>query len=109
MSIASTSSQRGRQRQREAAVVAEGVEQPAARVARGRLAVLALIEEQPGLLAVIRIDLVVDRAPSRTSIVSGTVAVQHLDPLLEPFEQPDARIVAREDAGRLQQLDQQPR
>ena len=46
------------QHQREAAVVAEAVEQPAARVGRRRGAVLALIEKQPGLLAVPQIDVV---------------------------------------------------
>ena len=76
-----------RERQREPAVVAEAVEQPSARVARGRLAVLALIEKQPGLLPAPRIDLVARRRPRAPSMDSGTVAVQHLDPLLEPFEQ----------------------
>jgi hypothetical protein len=32
--------------------------------------------------------------------------VQHLDLLLQPLEQPDARIVAREDARRTQLLDE---
>src|SRR5437763_4743227 len=41
---------RAREAQREAAVVAETIEQRPARVARRRLAVLALVEEQPGLL-----------------------------------------------------------
>ena len=62
-----------RERQREAAVVAERVEQAAARVARGRLAVLPLIEKQPGLLAAIRDRPGTDTRPSRTSMVSGTV------------------------------------
>ena len=48
------------QHQREAAVVAEAVEHPAARVGRRGGAVLALIEEQPGLLAVPQIDVVLD-------------------------------------------------
>ena len=62
MSIASASVHWPREPQRESAVVAEAVEQPAARVARRRLAVLALIEKQPGLLALAQIDLVLDRA-----------------------------------------------
>ena len=58
MSIAIDLVAAARQRQREAAVVAEAVEQPSARVARRRGAVLALIEEQPGLLAAPQVDLV---------------------------------------------------
>ena len=37
----------------------------------------------------------------------GDGAVQHVDALLEPFEQPDAGIVAREDPGRRRELDEQ--
>ncbi len=99
MSTASTDVAARRQRQREAAVVAEGVEQAAARVAQRGLAVLALIEEQPGLLPLPRIHLVADGAFADLEAL-GHLAVEHLDRLLEPFEQADARIVARQDAGR---------
>ena len=61
-----------RQRQREAAVVAEAVEQAAARVARRGRAVLALIEKQPGLLAAPQIDVVLDAALGDGRRVSGT-------------------------------------
>ena len=37
------------------------------------------------------------------------VAVKHLDVLLEPFEQPHARIVARDDALRAGDLHEQRR
>ena len=94
-----------RETQREPAVVAEAVEQPAARVARRRLAVLALIEKQPGLLAVPRVDLVLDR-PFAHGDPIGHVAVEHVDALLEAFEQPHPRIVARQHAARARQLDE---
>ncbi len=47
-----------RERQRESAVIAETIEQPPVRVAARRFAVLALIEEQPGLLPREQIDVV---------------------------------------------------
>ena len=59
------------ERQREAAVVAEAIEQAAARVQRRGRAVLALVEKQPGLLTVPQVDLVLD-ADSRTGTASGT-------------------------------------
>ena len=46
---------------------------------------------------------------SRTVIVSGTVAVQHFDLLIEAFELADFRIVAREDALGAGELDEQRR
>ena len=44
--------------------------------------------------------------PSRTAICSGTSPCSDLDALLEAFEQPHARIVARQHAGRAGQLDE---
>ena len=64
-----------RQRQRKPAVVAEAVEQRAVRVARGGLAVLALIEKQARSSARATDRRRRSMAPSRTAIVSGTVAV----------------------------------
>ena len=79
----------GRQRKRKTAVVAERVEQPAARVARRGDAVLALIEKQSGFLAAVGIDEIIDGAFAHLDPV-GHGAMQHVDALLEPFEQPDA-------------------
>ena len=84
-----------REPEREAAVVAETVEQPAAGVARRRFAVLALIEKQPGLLALPGIDCVLDRSLARRDPLRH-VAVHDFDALFEAFEQPHPRIVARE-------------
>ena len=86
-------------------MIAERIEQPAARVAQRRLAVLALVEKEAGLLPLPRIDLVAHRAfPDFEAL--GDLAVEHLDALLEPFEQPDARIVPGQDSRRLHQLHQ---
>ncbi len=51
-----------RQVQRKPAVVAEAVQQPSPGVARRRFAVLPLIEEQAGLLAVTHVHVVGDGA-----------------------------------------------
>src|SRR5207245_1152192 len=91
------------EREREPAVVAETVEQPASRVSRRGRAVLALIEEQPRLLSAPKIDVVLDsdlRHRYRLRYVAG----EHLDPLFEPFELTCARIVSREDAFRTKEL-----
>ncbi len=96
-----------REREAEAAVVAETVEHPAVRVTRGRLAVLALIEEQAGLLPAPRIDGVGDAGFVDADRLRHD-AVQHLDLLLEAFERADFRIVAREDAFRAGHLGEQP-
>ena len=103
MSIAIVSWQRAGQLQREPAVVAEAVEQPSARVARGRLAILALIEKQPGLLSAPQVDVVLDAAFDHADRF-GHVAGQHVHALLQPFEQARARVVAREDPARRQQI-----
>ena len=92
-----------RQRQREAAVVAERVEQPAVRIAQRRLAVLALIEEQAGLLAAAQVDLVAD-APFADRHALGHRAGDHGHLRLEPFERADLGVVAHQDAGRTQPL-----
>ena len=97
-----------RETQREAAVIAERVEQPPTRVARRRLAVLALIEKQPGLLPSSQIDLVLDRPFAHGHRV-GNRAGQVRDRLLETFERAHLGIVAGEDAGRREQLLQQLR
>ena len=108
MSTATTSRLDAGQRQREPAVVAEGVEHAAVRVPGGRDPVLALVEEQPGLLAVIRID-VVDDWPLAHLDRLGHRAVEDLDALLETLEEADPRVVSRQDAGRREQLDEQRR
>ena len=51
-------------------MIAERVEQPPTRVARGGVTVLALVEKQTGLLPSSKIDLILDR-PSRTDTESG--------------------------------------
>ena len=94
---------RAAEHQREAAVVAEAVEQPAARVGGGRRAVFPLVEKQTGLLSAPEIDVVLD-AGFRHRHGLRHVAGQDLDPLLEPFEHSRPRIVARENPARLQQL-----
>ena len=94
-----------RQREGEAAVVAERVEQASVGVERRGDTILALIEEQPRLLPAIQIDLVHDPAFAHVDGL-GNGPVQHLDALFEPFEQADARIVPGEDASRMQQLGQ---
>ena len=96
-----------RETKREAAVIAERVEQPPARVARRRLAVLALIEKQTGLLPSPEIDLVLDRPLAHGHRV-GNRARQVRDLLLETFEHTHLGIVAGQDAGRRDQLLQQP-
>ena len=105
MSIASPR-RTARETQREAAVIAERVEQPPARVARRGLAVLALVEKQSGLLPAPQIDLVLDRSLAHRHRL-GNRASQILDRLLESFERAHLGIVAREDAGRREQLPQQ--
>ena len=103
MSIAIVSSHRRPSAQREAAVVAETVEQPAARISGGRGPILALIEKQPGLLAAAQIDVVLDAAFGDGDRVRH-LAREHLDALLEPLEEPRARVVARENAARVQKI-----
>ena len=103
ISSATTPVQRRRQRQREAAVVAERVEQAAVRVAQRRLAVLALIEEQAGLLAAAQVDLVAD-APFADRHPLGHGAGDDGHVRLEPFERADLGVVARQDPGRTQPL-----
>ncbi len=76
------------------------------RVAGRRLAVLALVEEQPGLLAQPRVDVVLDR-PFANDDPFGHRPVQHFDALLESFEQSDARIVSRQHSRRPGRLDDQ--
>ena len=88
--------------QRESAVVAEAIEQPAVRIPRGRFAVLPLIEEEPGLLALSQIHLVLDRPLAHDNGI-GHGPSQHLHYLLESFERPHLRIVARQDSCRREQ------
>ena len=86
MSKAIVSVQRRRQLERESAVVAEAIEQPAARVPGRRFAVLPLVEKQPGLLPAAEVDVVLDAGLPHGDAVRH-VAGDHLHPLLEPFEQ----------------------
>ena len=95
-----------RETKREAAVIAERVEQPPARVARRRLAVLALIEKQTGLLPSPEIDLVLDRPLAHGHRV-GNRTGQIRNRLLETFERTHLGIVAGQDAGRREQFLQQ--
>ena len=86
-------------------MVAEAIEQPSARVPGGGRAILALIEEQPGLLALPQIDVVLDAAFGDGDRF-GDIARQHLHALLESLEDSCARIVARQNAARVQHLAQ---
>ena len=79
-SSATTDSHAVGQLQGEGAVVAEAVEQAAARVARGGRAVLALIEEEAGLLAVPQVDLVLDAALAHRARRRRHLAVQQRRP-----------------------------
>ena len=101
MSIAIVSRAPAGQPQREPAVVAEAIEQAAARVQRRGRAVLPLIEEQARLLSPPQIHVVLDPVLGDDHRL-GHLARQHVDALLQAFEQPRARIVARENAARLQ-------
>ena len=75
------------------------------RVSRGGFAVLALIEEQTGLLTFAEIDLVLDR-PLAHDHRLGHRAGQDFHRLLEPFERAHLRIVARQDSRRREDLGQ---
>ena len=99
---------RARQAQCEAAVVAETVKQPSARVASRRLAVLALIEKEAGLLSLPKVDVVFDGSLANEDRI-GNLAVKDVDALRQPLERPHLRIVPREDAGGLQQVDENQR
>ena len=102
MSTASASAALRRQPQRETAVVAEAVEQPAARVAGGGVAVLALIQEQTCLLPRPQVHLVLHGA---FVYVDCCGAPRRRAPhfLVQSLEQAHLGIVARQDAGRGQQ------
>jgi hypothetical protein len=97
-----------RQRQREAAVVTERVQQSARRVLRRGDAVLALIEEESRLLATMRIDEIGNRSFAHLDDVWHR-AVEDFDPLFEPFQQPYAWIVPRKYPERPNELNQQLR
>ena len=97
-----------RQGQRKAPVVAEGIERAAPGVASRGHAVLALVEKQPGLLAVVRIDDI-PGSPFANLDAFGHRAVQHGHRLLETLEKPNPWIVPGQNARRLQSLDEQAR
>ena len=88
-------------------MVTERVEQPATRVAGRGHVVLALVEEEPRLLTVADIDLVLDAVELHGHVV-GHLAVDHTDTRLESLELPHARIVAFDDTGGAGALDEQP-
>src|SRR5206468_8198173 len=88
---------------RETAVVAEAIEQPPARVAGRRRAVLALIEKPPRLLSVAKIDLVLARVVAHHDGIRYFSA-QHFDLLIESLEPTRADIVASQDARRAESL-----
>ena len=95
-----------RQGQREAAVVAERVERATTRVRSCGHAVLTLVEEQTGFLTMIWI------SPGRRQPLAdfddvGHRSVLHHHDLLQALEQPDAWVIAGQDAGRLEAVDEQ--
>ena len=84
----------------EAAVVGEGVEDAAPGVAGGHQVVLALVEEEPGLLAVPEVDLSARAALSHLDRLRD-LAVEHADLLLQALQLAHPRVVALQDALRL--------
>jgi hypothetical protein len=74
-------------------------------VERRGFPVLPLIQEQSRLLPPTQVDVIVD-APFANRDQSGHLPIEHLHPLIQPFEQPRPWIVARQDATRLQQRPQ---
>ena len=92
-----------RQPQREAAVVAEAVEQTPARVARRGLAVFALVQEEPGLLAGPQIHFVLHRAFAHHDGVRHRTG-QLLDVLIQALQEAHLGIVAGQDASRCQRF-----
>ena len=96
-----------REKQREPAVVAEAVEQAAARVAGGGFPVFPLIEEKAGLLPVTDVHAVGRPGPPADFDGLRHVTRQHIHALLEAFERAHLRIVPRKDAARRQQFVQQ--
>jgi hypothetical protein len=86
-------------------VIAEAVEHASAGVAHRRLAVLSLIEKQPGFLAMPQVHFVLHRPFAHRHGV-GNLAGQHVHALLEPLERANLGVVARQDAGRMQQIGQ---
>ena len=103
LSIAIVSRAVRRERERESAVIAETIEQASVRVAARRFAILALIEEQPGLLSREQID-VVAHASFVDLDVRRHLARHHFDLRVQSFEPAHASVVAREDAFRRDQL-----
>ena len=92
------------ERQREAAVVAEAVEQPAARVDAPRPRGSRADRETGRSSGPCRRSTSYSIPSSVTRDRVRHLAGQHVDALLQAFEQPRARIVARQNAARLQQL-----
>src|SRR5262249_22378984 len=78
------------QPQREASVVAEAVEQAAPRIRCACDAVLALVEEQPGLLAAAQVDVVLDARLADGHTVRN-LAGEDVDPLLQSLERAGPR------------------
>jgi hypothetical protein len=68
--------------------------------------IFPLIEKQTGLLAAVQIRFV-DHAPFAHLNALWHDSVEDLDLLLEPFELPHARIVARQNARWRRKLDEQ--
>ena len=94
-----------RQPQREAARVAEAVEQSSRGVSARGVSILALIQEQTCFLPAPWINFELDGANAHADRLRH-VTVDHLDAWLQPFQQADARVVAREDADRGHELDE---
>ena len=88
------------EREGEASVVAEAVEESAARVLAGSGPVLTLVEEQTGLLPQTKIDVVFDAELGDGDGI-GNVSREHVDPLLQSLEHPRSRVVARKNASNL--------
>ena len=66
--------------------------------------VLALVEEQPGLLPAAQIDVVLDAGLAHVHRLRD-LAAEDLDALVEPLERPRAGIVARKNAARREQAE----
>jgi hypothetical protein len=95
------------QAQREAAVIAEPVEDAAVRIPRRRLAVFPLVEEEPGLLPLAQVHVILHGALAHEHGLRH-LAVQHGHVAVQPLEVSNLGIVPGENPGRRCQLDEQP-
>ena len=91
---------------RESAGVAEDVEAPPLRVRRRGRAILALIEEEAGLLSAAKIDLDLDRPVTYDDRLAD-LPVRDPHVARQPLEVADTRIVSEEDSARPEKLRQE--